>query len=252
MQQPHAAARPSPRPQLLIHIGSPPAAPSSVNKLLRFAALPCFRRSLLLCLPECHPQRSEDLLFPVAASSATPHPAQNPTPADHPSPLQSPDTQYKPAAPPPPASAQTPKHPPPAPPSSAASQSAFVPAAAHRSHSHPDPHTSVSASVRGIGVAVITSTSGSLLRPRLLHQPKPLLHAKPMLLIHNHQPQILEVHLVFNQRMRPNRQIRLAAKDPAPRLAFRRLIQRPRQQRHPIRLARRGESTSPSSFRAER
>ncbi len=61
-----------------------------------------------------------------------------------------------------------------------------------------------------------------------LHQLESLLHAKPMLLIHNHQPKIVEVHLVFNQRMRPNRKIRLLAKDPAARLTLRRLIQRPR------------------------
>ena len=39
----------------------------------------------------------------------------------------------------------------------------------------------------------------------------PLVYAEPMLLIHNHQAELVEVNLVLDQRVSPNRQIRLAA-----------------------------------------
>ena len=57
----------------------------------------------------------------------------------------------------------------------------------------------VSASVRGIGVAVITSTSGV---HALLHQPQPLQHAEAMLLVDDGEAQLLELDVLLEQRVR--------------------------------------------------
>ena len=73
----------------------------------------------------------------------------------------------------------------------------------------------------------------------LLHQLKTLLNPKTMLLVHYYQPQIRKVDLLLNQRVRPNRKLRFPPQNPPTALPLRRLVQRPRQQSNPIRLARR-------------
>ena len=75
-------------------------------------------------------------------------------------------------------------------------------------------------------------------RIRLLHQLEPLLHAETMLLVHHHQPQVREVDLLFDQRVRSDGKLSLPAKDPASSFALSLFVQRARQQRHPVRLAR--------------
>ena len=61
------------------------------------------------------------------------------------------------------------------------------------------------ASVRGIGVAVITSTSGM---HALLHQSEPLQHAEAMLLVDDREPQLLELHVLLEQRVRADHHVR--------------------------------------------
>ena len=59
------------------------------------------------------------------------------------------------------------------------------------------PYT-VSASVRGMGVAVMTRTSGS---QALLAQRRPLQHAEAMLLVDHHEAELRETHVALHERM---------------------------------------------------
>ena len=70
------------------------------------------------------------------------------------------------------------------------------------------PYT-VSASVRGIGVAVITSTSGC----EPFHQLLPLLHAEAMLLVDDRQAQPLEFDIRFQQRVRADHHMHQPCRD---------------------------------------
>ena len=63
---------------------------------------------------------------------------------------------------------------------------------------------SVSASVRGMGVAVITRTSGLI---AFAHQLEALQHAEAMLLIHHHQAELRERHVLLDQRVRADDQV---------------------------------------------
>ena len=68
------------------------------------------------------------------------------------------------------------------------------------------------ASVRGIGVAVITRMCGgcSFLGP----EPGALLHAEAVLLVDHHEPQVGELHAVFDQGVRADQDVHLARGDP--------------------------------------
>ena len=67
----------------------------------------------------------------------------------------------------------------------------------------------VIATVRGIGVAVITSRCGGC--SRLGPQRVPLLHPEPVLLVDHDQAQVVELHLVLDQRVRADHDPGLAA-----------------------------------------
>ena len=71
----------------------------------------------------------------------------------------------------------------------------------------------VIATVRGIGVAVITSTCGGV-KPALLGERCPLLDAEPVLLVDHDETEIGELHDVLEQRVRADRRC-----PPAPRAA---------------------------------
>ena len=61
--------------------------------------------------------------------------------------------------------------------------------------------------MRGIGVAVITSTCGAC---AFFDQALALQHAEAVLLVHDHQAQLREFHRVFDQRVRADEQLRFA------------------------------------------
>ena len=61
--------------------------------------------------------------------------------------------------------------------------------------------------MRGIGVAVITRTSGAA---AFVHQFLALQDAEAVLLVHDHQAQPREFHLRFEQRVRPDDELRRA------------------------------------------
>ena len=84
---------------------------------------------------------------------------------------------------------------------------------------------SVIASVRGMGVAVITSTSGV---HALAHQRVALEHAEAVLLVDHHEPQPLEGHVPLDQRVRAHREVRspLAPRPRAPRACASRVPRR--------------------------
>ena len=63
---------------------------------------------------------------------------------------------------------------------------------------------SVSASVRGIGVAVITRTSGC---QSLVAKRRALQHAEPMLFVDDDEAQLLESHVALHQRMGADHQV---------------------------------------------
>ena len=65
---------------------------------------------------------------------------------------------------------------------------------------------------------------------RLAHQPVALLHAETVLLVHDDQAKVLEVHLLFHEGMRADRQVGFAANDAAARLTLGTLIQRAGEQ----------------------
>ena len=70
----------------------------------------------------------------------------------------------------------------------------------------------VIATVRGMGVAVITRTCGGT-RPRLRRQRGPLLHAEPVLLVHDDEPEVGEGDRVLQQRVGADDDARLAGDD---------------------------------------
>ena len=77
--------------------------------------------------------------------------------------------------------------------------------------------------MRGIGVAVITSTSGSaggsgLALVGLLHQAEALHHAEAMLLVDDHQPKLVELDRLLDERVRADHQLCVALRDVVARL----------------------------------
>ena len=92
------------------------------------------------------------------------------------------------------------------------------------------PH-SVSASVRGIGVAVMTSTSGF---DAFRGQRAALHDAKAMLLVDHGQRQRLELDVLLDQRLRADDEVDLAALDRGQQVAARRRGDAPGQERDAI------------------
>ena len=81
------------------------------------------------------------------------------------------------------------------------------------------PYT-VSASVRGIGVAVMCSTCGARAAALgAVHQRVALLDAEAVLLVDDQQREAGEAHVLLQQRVRADRQPRLAGGDARERLA---------------------------------
>ena len=78
------------------------------------------------------------------------------------------------------------------------------------------------------------STRCSFRRQRLLHQLQPLHHAEPVLLVHDHQPQVAELDLLFDQGVRPDHQLRVALRDVPPDVALAPRLHRPGQQHDAI------------------
>ena len=68
----------------------------------------------------------------------------------------------------------------------------------------------VSARVRGIGVAVITRTSGGVPFRSLLHQRLALFDAEAMLLVDDGEAEALELDIGFEQRVRAHDDVRQA------------------------------------------
>ena len=97
----------------------------------------------------------------------------------------------------------------------------------------------VSASVRGIGVAVMTSTSGL---HAFLPQRRALQHAETMLLVDDDEPELLERHGLFSQRVRADDEVHGAARELRQHLP-------PPRRRQRCRSATRRESATLSSRR---
>src|SRR6202040_323848 len=60
----------------------------------------------------------------------------------------------------------------------------------------------------------------------LLHQLQPLHYAEAMLLVHHHQAEIFEFHVILNQSVRSYDQLRIALRDVAAHVAFSVLLER--------------------------
>ena len=107
-----------------------------------------------------------------------------------------------------------------------------------------------------MGVAVITSTSGSLAMPfgtGFSHELEALLHAEAMLLVDDDEAEIVKVDLLFDERVRADGEVGFAAKNTGACFAFAALIERARQQRDAIGLAGvRRRAFRRSSFGARR
>ena len=71
---------------------------------------------------------------------------------------------------------------------------------------------SVSASVRGIGVAVITSTCGAGALG-LAGERRALEHAEAVLLVDHHEREPREARLLLDERVRPDHQVELAGRE---------------------------------------
>ena len=92
--------------------------------------------------------------------------------------------------------------------------------------------------MRGIGVAVITSTSTA---SPLLRQREPLMHAEAVLLVDDREREIVERDVLLEQRVGADQQVDLAAREPFEQSSLR---SRPRSR--PVRIATRMPAASAS------